>query len=105
YAAENAMIPMIVQVGAAAISLSLAYGVAPLVAVENIAYLIALIFTVVHALQLTLTHILVTRHYGDYGTKAVLFTYVRTGWAGVVAGVFGVRSEERRVGREGRARW
>src|SRR5699024_10684649 len=32
----------------------------------------------------------VTRHYGDYGTKAVLFTYVRTGWAGVVAGVFGV---------------
>lgn len=90
YAAENAMIPMIVQVGAAAISLSLAYGVAPLVAVENIAYLIALIFTVVHALQLTLTHILVKRHYGDYGTKAVLFTYVRTGWAGVVAGVFGV---------------
>lgn len=90
YAAENAMIPMIVQVGAAAVSLSLAYGLAPLVPVENIAYLVALIFTIVHVLQLALTHILVKRFFGDYGVKNVMSTYIRTGWAAVVAGIFGV---------------
>ena len=90
YASENALIPMIVQVGAAALSLSLAYGIAPLVPMESLAHLIALIFTGVHVFQLVLTHILVKRHFGDYGTKAVLATYIRTGWAAVVAGVFGV---------------
>lgn len=89
YAAENALIPMIVQVAAAAISLTLAYGLAPLVPVENTAYLVALIFTVVHVLQLALTHILVKRSFGDYGVKEVVSTYVRSGWAAVVAGIFG----------------
>lgn len=90
YAAENALLPMAVQVGAAALSLSLAYGIAPFVPMESLAHLIALIFTVVHVFQLLLTHFLVKRYYGDYGTKAVLFTYIRTGWAAVVAGIFGV---------------
>lgn len=89
YAAENAMIPMIVQVGAAALSLSLAYGIAPLVPPEALAHLIALVFTVVHVFQLALTHILVKRFYGDYGVKAVISTYVRTGWAAIAAGIFG----------------
>lgn len=89
YAAENAMIPMVVQIGAAAVSLGLAYGLAPIMPVESMAYLIALIFTVVHVLQLVLTHILVKRFFGDYGVKQVLSTYIRTGWAGIVAGIFG----------------
>lgn len=89
YAAENAMIPMVVQVGAAALSLSLAYGIAPLVPPETLAHLIALVFTVVHVFQLALTHMLVKRVYGDYGVKAVISTYVRTGWAAIAAGVFG----------------
>ncbi|MDN5890225.1 MAG: murein biosynthesis protein MurJ [Yaniella sp.] len=89
YAAENAMIPMIVQVGAAALSLSLAYGIAPLVPPETLAHLIALVFTVVHVFQLALTHMLVKRVYGDYGVKAVISTYVRTGWAAIAAGIFG----------------
>lgn len=90
YAAENAAIPMLVQVGAAAISLALAYGLAPLVPIESIAHLVALIFTGVHILQLAATHILAKRFFGDYGVKPVISTYVRTGWAGVVAGVVGV---------------
>ncbi len=90
YAAENALIPMAVQVGAAALSLTLAYGIAPFVPAESLAHLIALIFTVVHVFQLAATHILVKRWFGDYGSKAVVSTYIRTGWAGVVAGVFGV---------------
>ena len=90
YAAENATIPMLVQVGAALASLSLSYALAPLVPIESIAHLIALIFTGVHVVQLLLTHILAKRFFGDYGTKSVLDTYVRTGWAGVVAGIFGV---------------
>ena len=89
YAAENAMIPMVVQVGAAALSLSLAYGIAPLVPPETLAHLIALVFTVVHVFQLVLTHMLVKRFYGDYGVKAVISTYVRTGWAAIAAGIFG----------------
>src|SRR5690625_3191362 len=89
YAAENAMIPMVVQVGAAALSLSLAYGIAPLVPPETLAHLIALVFTVVHVFQLAATHILVKRYFGDYGTNEVLATYIRTGWAAVVAGIFG----------------
>ena len=89
YAAENAMIPMVVQVGAAALSLSLAYGIAPLVPPETLAHLIALVFTVVHVFQLALTHMLVKRFYGDYGVKAVISTYVRTGWAAIAAGIFG----------------
>ena len=89
YAAENAMIPMIVQIGAAAVSLGLSYGLAPIMPIENMAYLIALIFTVVHILQLALTHILVKRFFGDYGVKHVLSTYIRTGWAAIAAGVFG----------------
>ncbi|MDN5704375.1 MAG: murein biosynthesis protein MurJ [Yaniella sp.] len=89
YAAENAMIPMVVQVGAAALSLSLAYGIAPLVPPETLAHLIALVFTVVHVFQLALTHMLVKRVYGDYGVKAVISTYVRTGWAAIAAGIFG----------------
>src|SRR5699024_12353726 len=36
-----------------------------------------------------LTHILVKRFFGDYGVKQVLSTYIRTGWAGIVAGIFG----------------
>src|SRR5699024_2892281 len=90
YAAENATIPMLVQVGAALASLGLAYALAPLVPIESIAHLIALIFTGVHVVQLLVTHILAKRFFGDYGTKSVLGTYVRTGWAGVVAGIFGV---------------
>lgn len=90
YAAENATIPMIVQVAAAITSLSLSYALAPLVPIEVIAHLIALIFTGVHVLQLIVTHILAKRYFGDYGFKTVLSTYIRTGWAGVVAGVFGV---------------
>ena len=90
YAAENAAIPMLVQVGAAAISLALAYGLAPLVPIESIAHLVALIFTGVHILQLAATHILAKRFFGDYGVKPVISTYVRTGWACVVAGVVGV---------------
>lgn len=89
YAAENAMIPMVVQVGAAALSLSLAYGIAPLVPPETLAHLIALVFTVVHVFQLVLTHMLVKHFYGDYGVTAVISTYVRTGWAAIAAGVFG----------------
>ena len=89
YAAENALIPMLVQIGAAALSLSLAYGIAPLVPMESLAHLIALIFTGVHVFQLAATHILVKRHFGDYGTKAVIATYIRTGWAAVVAGAVG----------------
>ncbi|MDN6638036.1 MAG: murein biosynthesis protein MurJ [Yaniella sp.] len=89
YAAENAMIPMVVPVGAAALSLSLAYGIAPLVPPETLAHLIALVFTVVHVFQLALTHMLVKRVYGDYGVKAVISTYVRTGWAAIAAGIFG----------------
>lgn len=89
YAAENALIPMLVQVGASAVSLSLAYGLSPLVPVENTAYLVAVIFTAVHVLQLALTHILVKRYFGDYGVKGVLSTYIRSGWAAVVAGLFG----------------
>src|SRR5699024_11955789 len=72
YAAENAMIPMVVQVGAAALSLSLAYGIAPLVPPETLAHLIALVFTVVHVFQLVLTHMLVKHFYGDYGVTAVI---------------------------------
>lgn len=90
YAAENALIPMVVQVGAAVVSLSLAYGVAPLVPVEDRAYLVALIFTVVHFLQFGFTHILVLRYFGNYGVKGVISTYIRTGWAAVVAGIFGI---------------
>ena len=89
YAAENALIPMLVQVGAAALSLTLAYGIAPLVPMDSLAHLIALIFTVIHVFQFAATHILVKRHFGDYGSKAVVATYIRTGWAAVVAGVFG----------------
>ncbi|HEY4556984.1 MAG TPA: lipid II flippase MurJ, partial [Enteractinococcus sp.] len=90
YAAENAVIPMVVQVAAALTSLSLSYALAPLVPIESIAHLIALIFTGVHVLQLAATHLLAKRYFGDYGIKPVVSTYIRTGWAGVVAGVFGV---------------
>src|SRR5690625_1362957 len=89
YASVNALIPMVVQVGAAALSLTLSYGIAPLVPPETLAHLIALVFTVVHVFQLVLTHMLVKHFYGDYGTNEVLATYIRTGWAAVVAGIFG----------------
>src|SRR5699024_12273668 len=81
--------PWAVQVAAAALSLSLAYGIAPLVPPETLAHLIALVFTVVHVFQLVLTHMLVKHFYGDYGVTAVISTYVRTGWAAIAAGVFG----------------
>src|SRR5699024_10651670 len=47
YAAENATIPMVVQVAAALTSLGLSYALAPLVPIESIAHLIALIITAV----------------------------------------------------------
>ncbi|HEY4577600.1 MAG TPA: murein biosynthesis protein MurJ, partial [Yaniella sp.] len=83
-------IPMVVQVAAALTSLGLSYALAPLVPIESIAHLIALIITAVHVVQLVATHILAKRYFGDYGVKPVVSTYIRTGWAGVVAGVFGV---------------
>src|SRR5699024_11601527 len=90
YAAETALIPMIVQVGAAAVSLSLAYGLAPLVPVEGRAYLVAIIFTVVHFLQFGLTHVLVLRYFCNYGVIGVIGTYIHPRRAAVVAGILGV---------------
>src|SRR5699024_1453501 len=89
YAAENALIPMLVQVGAAVLAMSLAYGIAPFIPMESLAHFIALIFTVIHVFQLAITHYLVKRHYGDYGIQDVVSTYVRTGWAAVIAGLIG----------------
>lgn len=89
YAAENARIPMLVQVVCALLSLTLSYALAPLIPMESLAHFIALIFTCVHVIQLVMTHVLIKRHFGDYGTKAVASTYLRTGWAAVIAGIFG----------------
>lgn len=90
YAAEDAFIPMLVQVAAAVITLVLAYGLAPFVPNTSMAYLLALAYTVVHVLQFLVCHLLVKRHYGDYGSAAVLTTYLRTGFAALIAGGAGV---------------
>lgn len=89
YAAENAFIPMIVQVLAVTISLIAGYGLAPFVPAATMALLAALIFTVVHFLQFTVTHILARKYLGDYGLGTVALTYMRTGYAAVAAGAVG----------------
>lgn len=89
YAAENAFIPMLVQVSAAVVTLALAYGIAPFIPNTSMAYLLALTYTVVHVLQFLVCHLLVRRTYGDYGSSEVFATYLRTGYAAVLSGLAG----------------
>ncbi|MFC7401568.1 murein biosynthesis integral membrane protein MurJ [Citricoccus sp. GCM10030269] len=89
YAAENARIPMMVQVVTAACTLVIAYAVSLFMPSWSMAYLMVSVFTVLHVAQFIAAHVLVRRHYGDYGFGSVLDTYLRTGVASVVAGLAG----------------
>ncbi|MDI3329806.1 MAG: murein biosynthesis integral membrane protein MurJ [Micrococcus sp.] len=89
YADENARIPMLVQVGTAACTLAIAYVGALFIPTWSMAYLIVAVFTVLHVAQFVAAHLLVRRHYGDYGSGQVLDTYLRTGAAAVVSGLAG----------------
>ncbi|QCU79549.1 murein biosynthesis protein MurJ [Citricoccus sp. SGAir0253] len=89
YAAENARIPMLVQVGTAACTLAIAYVGSLFIPTWTMAYLIVAVFTLLHVAQFAAAHVLVRRHYGDYGSGRVLDTYLRTGLAAVVSGLAG----------------
>lgn len=89
YAAENARMPMIIQVLIAGISLILAYVASLMLPNWSLAYLMVSIFTVFHVVQFAITHTLVVRHFGDYGFGQVVDTYVRTGLVALVSGVAG----------------
>ncbi|MFC0249021.1 murein biosynthesis integral membrane protein MurJ [Citricoccus parietis] len=89
YAAENARIPMLVQVGTAACTLVIAYVASIFMPSWAMAYLMVSVFTLLHVAQFVAAHVLVRRHYGDYGAGEVLDAYLRTGVAAVVSGVAG----------------
>jgi putative peptidoglycan lipid II flippase len=89
YAAENARIPMLVQVGTAACTLVIAYVASTVMPSWSMAYLMVSVFTILHIAQFVAAHLLVRRVYGDYGSGEVLDAYVRTGIAAVVSGIAG----------------
>lgn len=89
YASENARIPMFVQVGIAACTLVIAYAASIFMPAWSMAYLMVSVFTLLHVVQFVWMHVLVRRHYGDYGSGQVLDTYIRTGVAALVAGAAG----------------
>lgn len=90
YAAENARTPMMIQCSAALITLAIAYGLAPIIPNESMAYLLALIYTMVHVIQFLLCHFMVKRTFGNYGSQAVFTTYIRTGFSAIASGAAGV---------------
>lgn len=89
YASENARIPMFVQVGIAGCTLVIAYVASVFMPSWSMAYLMVSVFTLLHVVQFVWMHILVRRHYGDYGSTHVLDTYIRTGVAALVSGAAG----------------
>lgn len=89
YAAENARIPMLVQVLVAALSLTVAYLGSLVLPNWTLAYLMVGVFTVFHVVQFLVVHALAVRHYGDYGFADVVLTYTRTGFAALLSGVLG----------------
>lgn len=89
YASENARIPMFVQVGIALCTLVIAYVASVFMPMWSMAYLMVSVFTVLHIVQFVWMHVLVRRHYGDYGSGHVLDTYIRTGVAALTAGAAG----------------
>lgn len=89
YAAENARIPMLVQVLIAALSLTVAYIGSLMLPNWSLAYMMVTVFTVFHVVQFIVIHTLAVRLYGDYGFYQVLDTYVRTGLAALVSGLLG----------------
>ena len=89
YAAENARIPMLVQVLIAALSLTVAYIGSLMLPNWTLAYMMVTVFTVFHVVQFIVIHTLAVRHYGDYGFHQVLDTYIRTGLAALVSGLLG----------------
>lgn len=89
YAAENARIPMIVQVGIALCTLVIAYSASLFMPAWTMAYLMVSVFTLLHVVQFAWMHVLVRRTYGDYGSGRVLDTYIRTGVAALASGAAG----------------
>ncbi|WP_413542471.1 murein biosynthesis integral membrane protein MurJ [Citricoccus nitrophenolicus] len=89
YASENARIPMFVQVGIAGCTLVIAYVASIFMPAWSMAYLMVSVFTLLHIVQFVWMHVLVRRHFGDYGSGHVLDTYIRTGVAALLSGAAG----------------
>lgn len=89
YAAEDARIPMIVQVSTSFVTLALTAAGAFLLPLWAITYWAVVASVLAHAYQFVLVHVLAVRRFGDYGFGHVLNAYAQTGVAAVVAGAAG----------------
>ncbi|MGW0887576.1 murein biosynthesis integral membrane protein MurJ, partial [Micrococcus luteus] len=90
YAAEDAKVPMVVQVSGSLLMLLLSWAGAMLLPLWSMALWVAVASSVSYVYQFVLTHVLTVRRFGDYGLASVLRAHVQTGLAALAAAAAGV---------------
>lgn len=90
YAAEDAKVPMVVQVSGSLLMLLLSWAGAMLLPLWSMALWVAFASSVSYVYQFVLTHVLTVRRFGDYGLASVLRAHVQTGLAALAAAAAGV---------------
>ena len=78
YAAEDAKVPMVVQVSGSLLMLLLSWAGAMLLPLWSMALWVAVASSVSYVYQFVLTHVLTVRRFGDYGLASVLRAHVQT---------------------------
>lgn len=90
YAREDTRTPMFLQIGFALFGLLAAFIVSLAAPPQLLAPFVAAIYAGSNMVQAIMAHVVVKRHFGDYGARRVIDTYVRVGWLAVVSAVVGV---------------
>ena len=89
YAQEDTRTPMLIQSAYAVLGLVLASIAVAVMRPIDIAYGLATIYAITNVAQALIAHFAVTRRLGSYGAGRVIETYVRIGWLAVISGVVG----------------
>lgn len=89
YAAEDAKVPMVVQVSSSLLMLLLSWAGAMLLPLWSMALWVAIASSVSYVYQFALTHVLTVRRFGDYGFASVLRAHGQTGLAALAAAAAG----------------
>ena len=89
YAAEDAKVPMVVQVSSSLLMLLLSWAGAMLLPLWSMALWVAIASSLSYVYQFALTHVLTVRRFGDYGFASVLRAHGQTGLAALAAAAAG----------------
>jgi putative peptidoglycan lipid II flippase len=89
YAQEDTRTPMLIQSGYAVLGLALASAAAVTVPATQIAYALAIIYSITNVAQALMAHWAVKRNLGSYGATSVMDAYIRIGVMATFSGAAG----------------